>query len=405
MEKLSILKKYCENETVILLNTENMHWVRMNKKIFNVINEDGNKLYAILSDKFNMFETIDCEVHQTKKMYLQVTNKCNMKCPFCCLGCSPDKDAKNDFKLENFEKQIIPYINTNKIKQIIVSGGEPLVRKDINQILKLLYDQMGGERITLQTNGLFLNKDRLLEICSWVDRFEISIEHIFFDDSLVEQYQGIMDLLKIYNKYICLSYVIYKDSEINIKKAIDFCHNNKAYFLPRIVSYSNDIDELDKAYTKKEILDLYRLMIDYIVEKKYFEGNICSSFLPLLNPHIGCGAGHTLFCVNTDLSISLCPNIKEKYYDAVQPLLSDDKQEFDFPKSLLNSIKCKKCNVQYFCPGPCTADSEHDRLVKCTVMHAILEYMLYYTSREMILENKIKGLCEFLKNYNEKKDI
>ena len=74
-----------------------------------------------------------------------ITYKCNSRCSFCDIWKKPHK---KELEPEDYKK--LPFINT-----INITGGEPFLRNDIVQIVKIL--QKKSKRIVISTNG-FLTK-------------------------------------------------------------------------------------------------------------------------------------------------------------------------------------------------------------------------------------------------------
>lgn len=92
-----------------------------------------------------------------KKLYIEITNVCNLACRFC-----PQTIRQPEFmKLETFSKildQIKPY--TDYIYFHV--KGEPLLHLEIDSFLDLSYEK--GFKVNITTNGTLLNKakDKIL---------------------------------------------------------------------------------------------------------------------------------------------------------------------------------------------------------------------------------------------------
>ena len=78
------------------------------------------------------------------------TQGCNFRCPFC-----HNSDLVNgmDSKNQISEKEILDYLEKRKglIDGICISGGEPLLQKDIAIFMKLVKEK--GLKVKLDTNG------------------------------------------------------------------------------------------------------------------------------------------------------------------------------------------------------------------------------------------------------------
>ncbi len=86
-----------------------------------------------------------------KKIYLEITNSCNLNCDFC---------IKNSRKITNISydnyQMIIDKIK-DKTKEIYLHVlGEPLMHKDINKFID--YAKENGLIVNLTTNGYLINK-------------------------------------------------------------------------------------------------------------------------------------------------------------------------------------------------------------------------------------------------------
>ena len=86
-----------------------------------------------------------------KKIYLEITNKCNLNCTFC----SEVKRKKEKITIENFE-EIIKKINNYTDYIYLHVKGEPLLHPEIDKILDIA--EKYNLKVNLTTNGtLFPN--------------------------------------------------------------------------------------------------------------------------------------------------------------------------------------------------------------------------------------------------------
>lgn len=104
-----------------------------------------------------------------RELRLVLTQKCPQNCIYCHKEGMGGKEkallAANDYVF--IFKTARKYLG---IERITITGGEPLVRKDIKKILKAL--KIEGAKIKLVTNGILL-KDKL-EIISYIENISIS---------------------------------------------------------------------------------------------------------------------------------------------------------------------------------------------------------------------------------------
>lgn len=91
-------------------------------------------------------------------MRISVTQKCNLKCIYCDPEGDNCKDSKEDsLSPREFEKVVRSMVNTG-IKKIRITGGEPLLRRDIYEIISRISGIDGIEDISMTTNGIKLFK-------------------------------------------------------------------------------------------------------------------------------------------------------------------------------------------------------------------------------------------------------
>jgi len=92
-------------------------------------------------------------------VYLQINSRCNQKCVFCN---RPPKDNPDEYtkdiaieKIKQRVKQLVERGN----KRIILTGGEPTLRNDLDEIIRFC-KHSGVEIVEIQTNGiLFFNEE------------------------------------------------------------------------------------------------------------------------------------------------------------------------------------------------------------------------------------------------------
>lgn len=106
------------------------------------------------------------------QIQVEITGRCNMSCQHCRASHQPKKDMAIDqiVKIIRFARQFSP-----NYKEIVVSGGEPLLHSDFPEVLKQVREN-GGDFVTLTTNGLLLTDEHLALIRDLAfKRFTLSV--------------------------------------------------------------------------------------------------------------------------------------------------------------------------------------------------------------------------------------
>ncbi|MHC4556671.1 MAG: GTP 3',8-cyclase MoaA [Planctomycetota bacterium] len=87
---------------------------------------------------------------------VSVTDKCNLRCVYCHpLGNYGFVERKEILKFEEIYRVVQLFVKCG-IRKLRLTGGEPLVRKNIVYLVKKLSEIEGIEELTLTTNGVLL---------------------------------------------------------------------------------------------------------------------------------------------------------------------------------------------------------------------------------------------------------
>ncbi len=91
------------------------------------------------------------------QVQVEITGRCNMRCQHCRAAYQGKKDmpVEQIIKIIKFARQFSP-----NYKEIVLSGGEPLMHRDFTNVLTQVREN-GGEFVTLTTNGMLLNNQHL----------------------------------------------------------------------------------------------------------------------------------------------------------------------------------------------------------------------------------------------------
>ena len=97
--------------------------------------------------------------HPLRQLFWECTWRCNLSCRHCGSDCKsssilPDMPADDFLKVID---SLTPHINPNHVN-IVITGGEPLLRKDLEYVGRQLYDR--GYPWGFVSNGLALTPER-----------------------------------------------------------------------------------------------------------------------------------------------------------------------------------------------------------------------------------------------------
>ena len=107
---------------------------------------------------------------------ISVTDRCNLRCTYCM----PDEGIRlmNNCDILSFEEitEVARVAVTLGIDKFRITGGEPLVRKDIVKLIALLASIQGVRDLSMTTNGIFLEDQALALKEAGLQRVNISLD-------------------------------------------------------------------------------------------------------------------------------------------------------------------------------------------------------------------------------------
>lgn len=111
------------------------------------------------------------ELAELKNLFFQLSTKtCNLKCKYCYIEKNPYKTEQDFIQLDKI-KQALICVKGKNLNSIYLTGGEPLMHPDFNQILRLC---LKISNTTVLTNGTMINdkKARFLRKIDDESQFE-----------------------------------------------------------------------------------------------------------------------------------------------------------------------------------------------------------------------------------------
>ena len=122
--------------------------------------ENINKIHAPLdSSKKSVYPKI-VDKHNRSFNYLRlaVNEYCNLRCIYCMPEEGLPLRNKNELLSTKEIKKLIKISEQLGVSKIRFTGGEPLLRKDISELVKYAVNLNGIKSVNLTTNGILLNK-------------------------------------------------------------------------------------------------------------------------------------------------------------------------------------------------------------------------------------------------------
>ena len=123
---------------------------------------------------------------QFEYLRISVTDRCNYRCSYCMPAEIFNKDYSyiKQNKILSYEEiiQISSILKKVGLKKIRITGGEPLLRKNIDKLIYKLKTEVGIEHVSMTTNGSLLTDEKLsLLKSSGLDSVTLSLDTLNSD--------------------------------------------------------------------------------------------------------------------------------------------------------------------------------------------------------------------------------
>ena len=212
---------------------------------------------------------------------ITLTNRCNVNCLYCHHdGMVKSKDEMTADEVYTICK-VAKKIGVRKIR---LSGGEPLLKKDIVETVEKI-NSLGFKDISMTTNGILLEKYAQDLKDAGLDRVNVSLdtlnretfEFITQKDYLEDAKKGILKAVEVGLYPVKINMVIMKDiNQDEIDEMFEFCkeHDIVLQLIELIESENCDDDKFSADYhyklddIEKELADI----ADDVREREFMQG-------------------------------------------------------------------------------------------------------------------------------------
>jgi radical SAM enzyme (rSAM/lipoprotein system) len=272
---------------------------------------------------FRRYRNIQTKLHDLTYLFWECTVRCNIQCLHCGSDCASD-DGSVDMPAQDFLRvtsEIRKHYNPNKL-MIVLTGGEPLMRQDLEKVGKELYNQ--GFPWGMVTNGYAMTQDKFKNLLSsGLRSITISL------DGLENEHNWLRGRKTSFEKAVEAIEMAAKTP--NIAFDVVTCVNKRNF------QYLNDIKQLlislnvqrwrlftispigrakentDLFIEKQQFYELLCFIEDCRNERKIVASYGCEGYLggfegKVRTGYFFCRAGINIASVLNDGSISACPN-------------------------------------------------------------------------------------------------
>ena len=329
-------------------------WIKMSHSLYKDLVQKSQNNISLLSEKekkyINAFREVGICIDNAEKDELQlypsditieITTQCNLACKHCSYSFGGKKYREMPIDMI---KAISKWSEDNKVKRILLTGGEPFCRKDIVDVCKVIKQNFTGS-LEIITNGTLVTDEYIELIMRYIHALHISLDG--YDENSVSMIRG----KGVYNKVIAL---INKLKMCGYERITLSC-----------VSVGDDNSEIIKFKELSERLHI-KPVIRQLNIKGRAEENFAEDPMELRIMHNLTEKGLTFKClcnhqyrsifINTYGIVFSCAALREEELGIGSFIVSEHKIHIDglFAKPIVDKIApCQNCNVRYFCADTC----------------------------------------------------
>ena len=308
-----------------------------------------------------------------------ITYKCNLNCFFCDRQTVYHDKLDKDLTLDQ-AKSIVDTLVDADVMSIGITGGEALLRSDLEDIAKYAVDK--GLIVTLSTNGTLVTKSRAKKLVNLVQSISISLDGLPKTHDKVRgcegAYSGAIRGLKILSEIdsrscaVGVNFVLNKYNFQELAEVFKTVKNIGAdyFFVQPVIgssSWAIPKDAIEKSVNK--ILELKSNHSQYLSQSYYFLNHI-SDYINGVVPKI-CDAGKLYLAINNEGKLFLCPGLPRVEENCIGSLLENSMVEL-LKSEKMNEVKenvISKCNP---CLMNCT--TEYSLLAKAPLKTILSKY-------------------------------
>jgi AdoMet-dependent heme synthase len=363
-------------------------------------------------------------------VYLHLTNKCNLQCPYCY----NKTDRETKIKLEKGGlvaptmstdefRHLITRLVENGVHRILFTGGEPLLRPDALELVAFARElsnrkvQAGGESVRLEmlTNATLIKPALAEKMCELLDAITVSLDgheaHIHEDQRGARTFEptvnGVRTLVSRKKElgskrpYICMVPALTAKNISVMKEIYEFCLDNlEADGLAPIIFQAGDHQQvsLNQIPELNILLQEQQRTKEYVQERKRRAGKPVSNKVQLA-PRNQCGVGNGEISIDPGGFVYPCQSLHFDEFICGNVRETDIRDIFE-NSPVMNRARgttvdtlsvCSHCDFKYLCNGGCRATAynvyrefDHHNELYCRMFEANAVNKLWVASENPV---------------------
>lgn len=275
---------------------------------------------------FRKFKESEVRLHLLNYLFWECTTRCNLNCLHCGSDCSRQSSFQ-DMPVADFLKALDTIENPAKNFTVVLTGGEPLLREDLEQCGREI--RRRGMKWSIVTNGHLYDKQRHISLLNaGLGALTISL------DGLRESHNWLRNNNRSFDKVISAIEMAAGSGRLNFD--IVTCVNQKnlkelgrmkdlllskkvkAWRLFTIIPIGRAVNNPELMLTDAQFVELMDFIVDSRKNKEIDVSFSCEGYVGRYEKNVRdafffCRAGINIGSVLIDGSISACPNIDRSF--------------------------------------------------------------------------------------------
>jgi radical SAM enzyme (rSAM/lipoprotein system) len=320
---------------------------------------------------FNVFKHAETKLHKLQYLFWEATLKCNLSCLHCGSDCHSSR-TEQDMPAEVFLKTTAEIAEKYDASQIVIviTGGEPLLRKDLEIIGAELIKQ--GFSWGMVSNGMLLTQKRLSSLLkAGMSSITISLDGVKEEHEWLRNtknsYEKVLKAIRLLSNVPNLSFDVATCVNSRNLKSLETLKSEllgngvKKWRLFSITPIGRAADIADLKPKSGELKQLLNF-IETCRESGEIQASYgCEGFLgsyekQVRDDNFFCRAGIHIGGIMSNGDILACPNIDRRYKQGniyMDSLTDIWENKFDIMRNRhwMKKGKCDNCKQFKYCKG------------------------------------------------------
>lgn len=291
-----------------------------------------------------MKQLVDPYNRTIKYLRLSVTDRCDLRCSYCIPKGFKGFERPPHWLDFNEIERLVSVMAQLGLQKVRLTGGEPLLRKDLANLAARITRIDDIEDLSLSTNATQLNKQAIDLYRSGVRRINVSLDtldrqryaHITGRDCLHEVLEGLEQARDIGFHPIKINMVVMKDvNDTEVDKMVHFCMEKK--FVLRLI----EVMPMGKTGRQTQFVDLQpisqRLQTEFCLVEgivpgggpaRYLQtpdGNFSIGFITPLSQHFCATCNRVRLAVDGTMYLCLGQEHKFEFRELLRSGASDEE--------------------------------------------------------------------------------